>query len=377
MAGYGFRGRRVLGVVLLALLLGAAGLAWTERATLLAWSCVRGLAHADAGERDRWVARVAGLDEAALPPLLDCLERPDPAVCANARAGLARLADGWTVADTRTVALTVQAAHRFPRLSAAGQREALEMTAGWFAAPAAATADGLVPACGRLLSASADAGDAEARRAGLELCAALLAQPQRAEALSAAREAVRAALRGDAAGNRLRAVQLALQPGMDLLEDVVALLGDPEPEVRRAAMLAVGPADQVVRDEGLLPSLHDPDAEVRRLCEAALRGRGLRPEHLKLGRALTDPQPAVRLQVLDLLGDPELRGLDRGLWLRRLSHDPAPHVRFAAMRAASEQNLPDLADRLEQMGRSDPSPTVSKWAPFYLRRLQSRTPAER
>jgi hypothetical protein len=27
------------------------------------------------------------------------------------------------------------------------------------------------------------------------------------------------------------------------------------------------------------------------------------------------------------------------------------------------------------MGRSDPSPTVSKWAPFYLRRLQSRTPA--
>jgi hypothetical protein len=367
----------VLGVLVLALLLGGAGLAWTERATLLAWYCVRGLAHAGEGDRGRWVARVAGLGEAAVPALLDCLERPDDAVCANARAGLARLAGDWGTADTRTVGLAVQAAHRFPHLSPAGQREVLEMTAAWFAAPAApaAPADGLVPACGRLLSASAGAAGPEAQRAGLELCAVLLAQPQRAEALAAAREAARAGLRGDAAANRLRAVRLALQPGMDLLEDVVALLGDGAPEVRRAAMLAVGPADHVVRDEGLLPSLHDPDAEVRRLCEAALRGRGLKPEHLKLGRALTDPRPAVRLQVLDLLGDPEARDLDRGLWLRRLSHDPAPHVRFAAMRAASETGLADLADRLEQMGRSDPSPTVSKWAPFYLRRLQPRTPA--
>jgi hypothetical protein len=363
----------VLGVLVLALLLGGAALAWTEREALLAWYYVRGLAHAGPEDREPWVARVAGLDEAAVPALLDCLGRPEEPVCANARAALARLAHDWGLADTRTVGLIAQAAHRFPRLSAAGQREVLEMTAGWFAAPAA-PADGLVPACGRLLSASAGAAGPEAQRAGLELAAVLLAQPQRAAALSAAREAVRAALRGEAAGNRIRAVQLALQPGMDLLEDVVALLSDPEAEVRRAAMLAVGPADNVVRDEGLLPSLHDPDAEVRRLCEAALRGRGLRPEHLKLGRALTDPRPAVRLQVLDLLGGPEAGGLDRGLWLRRLSHDPSPHVRFAAMRAASEQNLTDLADRLEQMGRSDPSPTVCKWAPFYLRRLQGRSP---
>jgi hypothetical protein len=361
----------VLGVLVLALLLGGAGLAWTERATLLAWYCVRGLAGAGEGERGRWVERVAGLGETAVPALLDCLERPDEAVCANARAGLARLADDWGAGDTRAVSLTVQAAQRFGRLSAAGQREVLEMTAAWFAA-GAAPAEGLVPACGRLLAASAGAAGPGARRAGLELCAVLLAQPRRAEALSAAREAVRAGLRGEAADNRLRAVRLALQPGMDLLEDVVALLNDPAAEVRRAAMLAVGPADQVVRDEGLLPSLHDSDAEVRRLCEAALRGRGLKPEHLKLGRALTDSRPAVRLQVLDLLGGPEAGDLDRGLWLRRLSHDPSPHVRFAAMRAASETGLADLSDRLEQMGRSDPSPTVSKWAPFYLQRLRSR-----
>jgi HEAT repeat protein len=363
----------VLGVLLLALLLGGAALAWTERATLLAWYCVHGLAHAGEGDRARWVERVAGLGEPAVPALLDCLEGPDEAVCANARAGLARLADDWGPADGRTVALTVQAAHRFPHLSAAGQRAVLEMAAGWFAAPA--PADGLVPACGRLLAASAGAAGPEALRAGLDLCSVLLAQSRRAEALGAAREAVRAGLRGGEAANRLRAVRLALQPGMDLLEDVVALLNDPAPEVRRAAMLAVGPADQVVRDEGLLPSLHDSDAEVRRLCEAALRGRGLKPEHLKLGRALTDPRPAVRLRVLDLLGGPEARDLDRGLWLRRLSHDPSPHVRFAAMRAASEGGLADLTDRLEQMGRSDPSPTVSKWAPFYLQRLKSRSAA--
>ena len=58
-------------------------------------------------------------------------------------------------------------------------------------------------------------------------------------------------------------------------------------------------------------------------------------------------------------------------WLRRLSHDPAPEVRVAAIRAASEQTLVDLSDRLDQMARSDPSPTVSQLARYF-----SRSPTE-
>src|SRR5262249_52828824 len=127
--------------------------------------------------------------------------------------------------------------------------------------------------------------------------------------------------------------------------------------------------EQVIDDEALLASLHDPDPEVRRLCEAALRGRQLLPEHIRLGRLLTDPNPVVRLRVLDdLYKTPEL---DPGVWLRRLSHDPSPAVRAAAVRAMSQQTLIDLSDRIDQIARSDPSPTVCQLARFYLRSLQS------
>src|SRR5262249_49476032 len=131
--------------------------------------------------------------------------------------------------------------------------------------------------------------------AALDLAGKLLRHPQTSEALRGSRELARAGLRSGSAANRLRAIRLSLLPGLDLLDQVVALLHDPAAEVRQAALLAVGPAEQVVRDEGLLPCLHDPDAEVRRLAEAALRGRGLRPEHLHLGRLLTHPQAKKRL----------------------------------------------------------------------------------
>jgi hypothetical protein len=127
--------------------------------------------------------------------------------------------------------------------------------------------------------------------------------------------------------------------------------------------LAVGPAEEIVRDEGLLPALHDSDPEVRRLCEAALAGRGLRPEHILLGRLLTDDRPLVRLQVLDQLR--ETPDLETGVWLRRLSHDPSPAVRAAAMRAMTQQNGVDLSDRIDQMARNDPSPTVCRLAQYY------------
>jgi hypothetical protein len=109
--------------------------------------------------------------------------------------------------------------------------------------------------------------------------------------------------------------------------------------------------------------LHDPDPEVRKICEDVLRDRGLRPEHLHLGRLLTDPHPGTRLEVLDHLG--QVADLDPGLWLRRLSQDNSPAVRVAALRAMSQQKLVDLSDRIDQMAQSDPSPTVCQLARYY------------
>jgi hypothetical protein len=375
MAGCGLRNRKVLGTLVVAgLLLAGAGIAWVERTALLAWFCVRGLARANESHRACWVERVACLGEAAVPGLLDCLARPDPSVCGNAREGLARLVAGWGGSDARSVALALRLARAFPHLSRPGQRATLEVAPAWFSErPARQAAAGLVPACARLLGESAAVTDPEVQGAALELAGALLALPHHCEALSAARDVTRAALESSTADNRLRAVRLTLCPGIDLLDQVVPLLQDPASEVRRAAVLALGPAESF-RDEGLLPCLHDPDPEVRRLCEVALRGRGLRPEHLHLGRLLTDPSPVMRLRVLDHLC--QARDLDPGIWLRRLSHDPSPAVRAAALRVMSQQTEVDLNDRIDQMARSDPSPTVCQLARYYLQQHRPTTRTE-
>jgi hypothetical protein len=156
-----------------------------------------------------------------------------------------------------------------------------------------------------------------------------------------------------------------------LIEPVMALLGDPDVEVRRAAMLAARAAPEaVIKTETLLRWLHDPDEDVRRLCEAVLRGRNLSEEHLKLGRLLTDARPAVRLQVLNYLHSDS--DLEPGVWLRLLSIDPEPAVRVAAVRAAVSDGRVDLGDRLEQMVQTDPSPTVCQLARYYLSCQQQR-----
>ena len=64
---------------------------------------------------------------------------------------------------------------------------------------------------------------------------------------------------------RQRAIQVVgFHPTLDLLENVASLLGDAETEVRREALLVVGPreAARVVLDETLLACLRDPNPEL-------------------------------------------------------------------------------------------------------------------
>jgi hypothetical protein len=380
MAGGLLRNRKVLGGLALTVLL-AGAIAWLERCALLSWFCVRGLCRSCEAGRACWVKRVARLGEPAVPRLVECLCLPEVKACRNVQAALAHISAAWGAADARSVELTLLLARSFPRFSPAGQRCALELPAAWLASSRATPVTGFVPACARLLSEAVNVNDPDVLESALDLSAVLMQVPQPAQAISAARDVARAGLRSAVPGNRLRAVRLSLLPGLDVLDQVVGLLGDPAVEVRRAAILAVGPADQVVREEGLLPSLHDADPEVRRLCEAALRGRGLRPEHLRLGRLLTHPNPCQRLRVLDYLRPlleeeraARASDLDPGLWLRRLSHDPSPAVRAAALRMMSQQTLVDLSDRIDQMARNDPSPSVCQLAQFY-RKHQRRTAA--
>jgi HEAT repeat protein len=167
---------------------------------------------------------------------------------------------------------------------------------------------------------------------------------------------------------RSLALSLLLQPPFSknegLLTRAVPFLQDVAAEVRRVALLAVGSHADLVTDDELLPLLHDADAEVCRLCEIALRSRGLEDQHIVLARLISDERPTARLEVLRYL---ELAGdLDPGVWLRRLCQDSSPAVRAAAARAAANQDVADLRDRLRDMAQNDASPTVRQIAGHYL-----------
>jgi hypothetical protein len=174
------------------------------------------------------------------------------------------------------------------------------------------------------------------------------------------------------APTRVAAVKVLLHEPLvrdrEILVRLAGLLRDPAPEVRRLALIAVGEDRDGVRDEQLLPLLHDVDAEVRRLCEVALRSRGLSDDHIRLARFVSDADPSVRIQVLPLLR--QSTDLDRETWLRVLSNDPAPAIRAAAARAAG--NVVPLRPRLAEMATSDPSETVRDIARYWLDRSAIR-----
>jgi HEAT repeat protein len=169
---------------------------------------------------------------------------------------------------------------------------------------------------------------------------------------------------------RLSAIRAAMHPLVKLRAEVVPLLAAAEPEVRRAALFAVGPAtddEPVIGDEELFRWLHDPDAGVRRVCQDALASRGRTDADVRLGRRLTNPDPAERLDLLiDLRSDDDVP--DPEPWLERLARDANPGVRAGAARVAAEvaserrQVLPPWVARLAD---ADPEPTVRRIAGYY------------
>ena len=176
---------------------------------------------------------------------------------------------------------------------------------------------------------------------------------------------------------RVRAIRLTMHEPLHadktLLAQVLAGLRDPIPEVRRASVLAVGVVEEALSKEEMLPLLQDPDAEVRRLSEKALRSRGLDDTYIKLAKLISDQRPGSRLQVVHYLRDAEESVSGSGVWLQRLSEDPSPAVRAAAIRFAGEDPVgADFRERMLQMCRDDPSPTVRQLALHYLKASQRR-----
>jgi HEAT repeat protein len=318
--------RRVLRWTLPVLLLGVAAGVW-QRERLWVWYCAERLERAADDRRGEWADKLAAVGEPAVPTLLDLLRGDDPGVCLAARGGLDHLIADWPKDDPRRLAVARRFVDAEPRFSTPGRSAALD-----------------------LLPAILACGDEDVARK--------------------AKGMIATAAKSESVDLRIQAVATALRPEVDALDAIVPLLSDPEADVRRAAVLALGPirdgAIAVVTDEELLHCLHDADPEVRRLCEMGLRSRGRTPRDIFLGRRYTAPDPAERQKLLLDLADEE--GLDVTVWLERLTNDPDPAVRAGAARVAVERRA-DLRDRLEQMSRSDPDGTVRRIADYYRRKL--------
>jgi HEAT repeat protein len=346
------------------LLLGG-GCAWLARDSILAWYYVHGLSGASDEDRGIWVERVARLDSGAVERLIDCLARQDPQACSNVQTALAYFASQWGSDNPRLASLAQRMTDRFPRLSRAGQCCVLELFVDWLKSERTPSAE-VMQCVVHLLTVAGRSPDTNVRVLSLSLADATAGHETWPEAIAICRELIRKSFQDVEPDNRARAAALASRPDMNLLPQVVPLLDDPAARVRQAAMLALASSPEtVLSTDDLLRSLHDPDEEVRKLCEATLKEqRRLRNEDVALARLLTDAQPGMRLQVIENLR--KATNLEHGVWLRRLSHDTAPAVRAAAIRAAGEQIHIDLSDRLSQMAQNDPSPTIRQLASYYL-----------
>jgi hypothetical protein len=358
--------KRALGAAVVVLLAGAAILVWIERIPLLTAYYVHNLANASEADQAVWANRVAGLGEPAMSDVLDCLNEASPQCCCNARAAMEKLTGDWGPGDPRTVALALRCGREFQHMSPAGQRNVLELAVGWFAAPAADSSGAavLVPPCSRLLAEAVDCKDADVQEHALELSTVLARQPQGNESLSSARDLVRTCLSSARASVRVRAVQLTIHPGMDLGENVVPRLTDPEVEVRRAAVLALSRNDTVL-DDVLFPCLHDIDTEVRTAATEALRDRGRTPQQISLARLYSSPDPGERNKVFQiLLRTPDL---DLNLWLQLLSHNASWSVRSNALSAMALANPDAMRARVVEMAEQDPQDTVRELARMWLK----------
>jgi hypothetical protein len=300
--------------------------------------------------------------------LLDKLQSKNPTLCTNVEAGLAALVQRWGPEDVRTLALADEVHQRFAGWTALGQIAGLQVMTAMLSQDGPETWPAAVMrTAGELLHASQDRP--ELRGPALILAAALLDRAAPGQWLDIARIHAEQGLSDRSPRSRLVAIQLVMRSPLQsepaLLAKVVPMLHDESAAIRRAALVALAPARDLVSEDELLPLLHDPNMEIQQLCDAALRSRGLSDVQLALARDISDENPRARLRVIDRIG--RARDLDNpAAWLRRLSQDSSSAVRAAAIRAAAQHPQVDLSDRLREMVEQDPSETVRQNARYFL-----------
>jgi len=347
--------------------IGLGAMAWWQRGTLLAWHHVRQLAHADLESRDACARQVANLHEAALPSLLNRLSDCDHTVCGNMRIALMLMMTERGASDPRSCTVAEALCGRFVEFSPAGQEAVVQLLAAVLQnGKPKPLSPRLTKPVSEILVAAEKASDT--RASALQLAGELVESVQPGQWADVCRDMALRGMKDEHAATRSAAVRLLLREPMsknrDLQETALPLLRDPEAAVRRAAVLSLASENEVVREEHLLPLLHDDDVDVQYVCELALRKRGLQDDDITMARLISHAEACTRMRVLHYLGRRPNINLDS--WLQRLSNDPEPAVRAAALRAAGDFPQVDFLPRLREMAERDPSPSVRLNARYFL-----------
>ncbi len=156
--------------------------------------------------------------------------------------------------------------------------------------------------------------------------------------------------------------------GADLLEPTIALLADPDEEVRASAMLVA----QSFEDPRIVPAtiglLKDPDWWIR-ITAAETLGRLKDPRGVApLVEALADPE--TRWSAVEALG--RIADLRAAPALSQLLSDPAPEMRIEVLHALSLFEHPQMLDFVRNVARQDPSRAVRSRALEIAREMAVR-----
>src|SRR5215471_12521905 len=131
MALLSARSVRAFALLMVLVLLAGGAVAWVQRERLLTWYYLRNLMHATEANAATCIQRVASRGESAVPGLLDCMTCDDLSLCLNARTALERIGNSLPQGEPSWNRYTGQIVAAFPRLSVAGQRGIMAMTAEW------------------------------------------------------------------------------------------------------------------------------------------------------------------------------------------------------------------------------------------------------
>jgi HEAT repeat protein len=142
----------------------------------------------------------------------------------------------------------------------------------------------------------------------------------------------------------------------DLARPAVACLRDPELSVRYQSLVALANRPNVLGEEELLPLLHDPVADLAKLAEKVLAGRGLDAELIAVSRMATAPKPEMRASVIPILV--KRQDIDPVVWLLRLTEDADAAVRLKAVEALAGRVTPEVRQRLRELAAADDSAAV-------------------